>query len=144
MATTIQEIPLDSEGATENTEETPTEMAQEIEENKENIEPENFTEPAPAPPAAPAPKPKPKAARAKGRPKGALNKKPPRAKPPPPPEEEEEELPAYAQEAVYQQPQQPAGAHDVATALFQMLATHDRDRRAARVNKYARWVGAFS
>ena len=102
----------------------------------------DFTEPAP--PAAPAPKPKPKAARAKGRPQGALNKKPPRAKPPPPPEEEEEELPAYAQEAVYQQPQQPAGAHDVATALFQMLATHDRDRRAQRVNKYARWVGAFS
>jgi len=143
----IQEIPLDAEDATEIEEEN-TEITEENTEIAEEISapPAPPAAPAAAPEPPPPPAPKPKAARAKGRPKGAANKKPPRPKPqpPPPPEEEEEELPDYVQEAVYQQPQQPAGAHDVATALFQMLATHDRDRRAQRVNKYARWVGAFS
>ena len=142
----IQEIPLDSEDATEIVEENQTEITE------ENIEIAEEISAPPAPPAppeatppAPKPSPKPKAARAKGRPTGAKNKKPPRPKPqpPPPPEEEEEELPDYVQEAVYQQPQ-PARAHDVATALFSMLQTHERDRRAARVNKYQRWVSAFS
>ena len=141
----IQEIPLDSEDATEIVEENQTEITEENTEIAEEISAPPAEEIS-APPAPPAPKPspKPKAARAKGRPTGAKNKKPPRPKPPPPEEEEEEELPDYVQEAVHQQQPQPARAHDVATALFSMLQTHERDRRTARVNKYQRWVSAFS
>ena len=143
MATEIQEIPLEPEGATEITEENPPEIAEEnAEENKENIDP-RISEPEPIP--TPKPAPKPKAARAKGRPKGAVNKKPkPALKPkPPPPEESDEELPDYVQEAVQQQPQPPT-RHDVAAALFQMLQTHEHVRRNARVNKYRGWVSSFS
>ena len=144
MATEIREIPLEPEGATEITEENSPEIAEEnTEENKENIDPEISAEPTPAPPA-PKPAPKPKAARAKGRPKGAVNKKPkPALKKPPPPEESDEELPDYVQEAVQQHPQPPT-RHDVAAALFQMLQTHEHVRRNARVNKYRGWVSAFS